>query len=158
MVLVHRPQTNDLCWSESEIRNRQSKIRIEGGLPVPMKCGKVEFSMQKYLVTFFGGNAALRYSNLGQADAEAREKHLAAWKAWVAALARTGCLENGHPLASKGVRVTAAGAEEHQFPESSAGGFMVLKADTLEKAAEMVRSAPIIKNGGHILVQPCGEI
>jgi hypothetical protein len=114
--------------------------------------------MQKYLVTFFGGNAALRYSNLGQADAEAREEHLAAWKAWVAALARTGSLENGYPVASKGVKVTAAGIEEHQFPEDSAGGFMVLKADTLEKAAEMVRSAPIIKNGGHILVQPCAEI
>lgn len=35
--------------------------------------------MKKYMLTFFGGNMALRYENLDKADREAREKHSAAW-------------------------------------------------------------------------------
>jgi hypothetical protein len=114
--------------------------------------------MRKYLIAFFGGNPALRYSNLAQADPQAREKHINAWNAWMGSLVRSGRLENGYPLVSEGMKVTATGVERHQFPGDSAGGFMVLKADSVEEASELVRSAPILANGGHVLVQPCGEI
>jgi hypothetical protein len=47
----------------------------------------------KYMLTFFGGNMALRYDNLDKAGKEAQEKHMAAWGAWMAELARAKHLE-----------------------------------------------------------------
>jgi len=35
---------------------------------------------------------------------------------------------------------------------------MVLKAASLDEAAEIARSSPIVRNGGHILVRHCGKV
>lgn len=52
--------------------------------------------MKKYMITFFGGNMALRYSNLDKVDKEAQEKHRAAWGKWISELVKAGHLETGH--------------------------------------------------------------
>jgi hypothetical protein len=113
--------------------------------------------MKKYLLTFFGGNPALKYSNLDDAAQEARTAHLKKWKEWMAGLGESHKLEGGYPLESAGKRVSPAGAEDHDFSKDGAGGFIILKADSLDEAARIASSAPIIKNGGEIYVQPCGE-
>jgi len=117
----------------------------EGGLQV-----------MKYLVTFFGGNMALRYDNLDKAEKETREKHGAAWGAWMAEKAKH--LEGGYPLKADGKRIDAGGIRDYHFPDTTEGGFVILKADSLDEAAEMAQSTPIIKNGGYVLVRPCGEM
>jgi hypothetical protein len=114
--------------------------------------------MEKYLLEFFGGNPALRYSALDQAEAAAREAHLAAWRAWTRELAQTDKLENGYPLTEEGRKVGGGGIEAHDFTKESAGGFMVVKAVSLDEAAEIARSSPIVRNGGHILVRHCGKV
>ena len=114
--------------------------------------------MEKYLLEFFGGNPALRHSVLDQAEATARDAHLAAWRAWTGDLAQAGKLENGYPLTQEGRKVGAKGIEAHDFANQSAGGFMVLKAASLDEATEIARSSPIVRNGGHILVRHCGKI
>lgn len=42
--------------------------------------------MKKYMLTFFGGNMALRYENLDKARKEAQKKHMEAWGAWMAGM------------------------------------------------------------------------
>src|SRR6266567_2095885 len=114
--------------------------------------------MERYLLTFFGGNPGLRYAVLDQAAAAVREAHLAAWRTWTAGLAQAGKFEDGYPLATEGRKVGADGIEAHDFTNESAGGFMVLRAASLDEAADIARSSPIVRNGGHILVRHCGKI
>jgi hypothetical protein len=114
--------------------------------------------MKKFMLTFFGGNMALRYDNLEKADKEAQQKHAAAWGAWMSELIKTGHLEVGYPLKSDGKRIDPGGTHDYHFPDTTEGGFIVIKAESLNQAAEISQSSPIIKNGGYILVRPCGEM
>jgi hypothetical protein len=110
------------------------------------------------MLTFFGGNRALRYDNLDKAEKEAREKHLAAWAAWMSKLIKAEQLESGYPLEANGKRIDSDGTQAFHFPDTTEGGFIVIKAESLDQAAEIAQSSPIIKNGGYILVRPCGEM
>ena len=101
---------------------------------------------------------ALRYENLSKAGEGARKRHAAAWGSWIAGLAKAGKLEAGYPLEAEGKRVSSAGAEEYRFPDSTEGGFMIIRAGSAEEAAEIARTSPIIENGGYVLVRPCGEM
>jgi hypothetical protein len=112
--------------------------------------------MKKYMLTFFGGNMALRYDNLGNAEKEAREKHRAAWGEWMSNLMKAEHLEIGYPLESDGKRIDGDGNQAYHFPNTTEGGFIVIKAESLDQAAEIAQSSPIIKNGGYILARPCG--
>jgi hypothetical protein len=114
--------------------------------------------MKKYMLTFFGGNMSLRYENLDTADKEARKKHMAAWAKWMANLSKAKRLEVGYPLEPDGKRIDQSGAEDYRFPDTTEGGFIIINAESLEDAAEIAAEAPIIGNGGHILVRPCGEM
>ncbi len=114
--------------------------------------------MKKYLLAFFGGNRALRYDNLEKAEKEAQKKHMAEWSAWMAWLIQTEHVEVGYPLKSDGKKIDSAGPSDYHFPDTTEGGFIVIKAESLDQAAEIAQSSPIIKNGGYILARPCGEV
>ena len=101
---------------------------------------------------------ALRYSNLGKAEKEAQEKHAAAWGEWIAGLVKANKVEAGYPLGSEGKRVSPEGIENYHFPDSTEGGFLIIKTETIDEAAEIAKSSPIIKNGGFVLVRPCGQM
>ncbi len=110
------------------------------------------------MLTFFGGNMALRYDNLEKAEKEAQEKHGAAWGEWISELVKGKHLEVGYPLLSDGKRIDPDGTRDYHFPDTTEGGFILIAAESLDQAAEIARKAPIIKNGGYILVRPCGEM
>jgi hypothetical protein len=114
--------------------------------------------MKKYMLAFFGGNMALRYDNLGMAEKEAQKKHRAAWGEWMSELMKAGRLETGYPLESNGKRIDAEGPHDYHFPDTTEGGFIIIKAESLDQAAEIAGSSPIIKNGGYVLARPCGEL
>ncbi len=114
--------------------------------------------MKKYMLTFFGRNMALRYNNLEKAEKEAQEKHRAAWGELMAGLVKADHLETGYPLISDGKKINAGGTEDYHFPDTTEGGFIVIKAESLDEAAEIAKGSPIIKNGGYILARPCGEM
>jgi len=110
------------------------------------------------MLAFFGGNMALRYDNLEKAEKKAREDHAATWGGWMSELVKTNRLEVGYPLEGDGKRVDADGSRDYHFPDTTEGGFIVVKAESLDLATEIARSSPIIKNGGYVLVRPCGEM
>ena len=114
--------------------------------------------MKKYMLAFFGGNMALRYDNLEKAEKEARKKHMAAWGEWMSELVKAEHLEVGYPLESNGKRIDSDGRQDYYFPDTTEGGFIIIKAESLDQAAQISGSSPIIKNGGYILVRPCGEM
>jgi hypothetical protein len=112
--------------------------------------------MKIHMLTFFGGNPALRYSNLNEVPDEQRRKHLAEWSDWMGSLVKAGILQMGHPYEANGKKIDGSGIHDYQFPEDSAGGFIVIKAESADEAARIATSAPIIRNGGYVLVRPCG--
>ncbi len=114
--------------------------------------------MKSYILTFFGGNMALRYGNLEKAEKEIREKHAAAWAEWLSELIRNKHLELGYPLLSDGKRIDSEGTKNYHFPDTTEGGFIVIKAESLDQAAELAQKSPVIKNGGYVLARPCGEM
>jgi hypothetical protein len=91
-------------------------------------------------------------------EKEAQEKHRAAWGAWMSELVKGKHLEVGYPLESDGKRIDSDGTQAYQFPDTTEGGFMIINAESLDQAAEIARSLPIIKNRGYILAHPCGEM
>jgi|GEM_PF-1659301 hypothetical protein len=116
------------------------------------------FDMKKYMFTFFGGNPALRFDNLDQASVEARNKHNAEWNTWMANLSQTGKLENGYPLTAECRKVGPDGIEGYIFAADTAGGFVIINAESSDEVAHIAGSSPLIKNGGYVLVRLCGEI
>jgi hypothetical protein len=115
-------------------------------------------SMKKYLLSFFGGNVDLRYANRGKADKAAEERSSAAWAEWMGGLVKAKKLVTGYPLESDGKRVSPGGTEDRHFADDTEGGFVVIEAESLDEAAAFASSSPIIKNGGFVLVRPCGEL
>ena len=101
---------------------------------------------------------ALRYDNLDKAGQDAREKHGAAWGEWMSGLVKAKHFEAGYPLKADGKRIDADGVQDYHFPDTTEGGFVIINAESPDQAAEIARSAPIIKNGGYVLVRLCGEI
>jgi hypothetical protein len=83
---------------------------------------------------------------------------MAAWGKWMADLSKAKTLEVGYPLAPDGKRIDQSGTKDYRFPETTEGGFIIINAESLEDAAEIAIEAPIIGNGGHILVRPCSEV
>src|SRR5258708_8487329 len=99
--------------------------------------------MKKYMLTFFGGNTALRYDNLDKAEKETQEKHRAAWGTWMADLVKAKKLEVGYPLGSGGKRIGPGGTENYHFPDTTEGGFIIVNAESLDESAEIAESSPI---------------
>jgi len=110
------------------------------------------------MLTFYGGDMRLRYDNLDKVEKEEQVKHRAAWGAWMTKLAKAKNLEVGYPLESDGKRIDSNGTKEHHFPDTTEGGFIIIHAESLDEASMIAKEAPIIKNGGYILVRPCGEM
>jgi hypothetical protein len=84
--------------------------------------------MKKFMLAFFGGNRALRYDNLQKAEIEAQQSHRAAWSEWMSELVKAGQLEVGYPLMSDGKRIDGDGTHDYHFPDTTEGGFIVIKA------------------------------
>jgi hypothetical protein len=114
--------------------------------------------MKKFMLSFFGGNMALRANYLDKADKEAQEKHVAAWAAWMSELVKGKHLETGYPLMSEGKKVDADCIQDYHFPDATEGGFVIIQTESIEQAAELAKKSPIIKNVGYVLVRLCGEM
>ena len=89
----------------------------------------------------------------GKHTEEAIRKHQENWKDWWGRWAKDGQLAGGTGLTLNGIMVMSKDGplikEVHKTGTEIVGGFLLLKADDLDKAAEIVQSCPIFEFGGY---------
>lgn len=95
---------------------------------------------------------------------EAEIKQAAAQaKAWIEALINRGIAQPGNALVRAGARVTGKNARiitDGPYPESkeAIGGFMTLKAGSLEEAAAIAQTNPMLKYGLSIEIRQTADV
>ncbi len=106
--------------------------------------------MKEYLLLLRGGKPV-------SAKTESENKaEMQAWGAYMGKLGEKGQLAGGLPLVSGGMVVSAEGSlsEPVKSPkEGIVGGYLILKADNLQKAAELAKTCPHIANEGNIEIR-----
>lgn len=90
---------------------------------------------------------------------EQSEQIMQRWLAWMKDLTSSGNLKDpGQPLESEGKVVSdkAGAITDGPFAEAKdlVGGFTLVQADTLSRAAELARGCPILEVGGSVEVRP----
>lgn len=80
------------------------------------------------------------------------------WGAWVGGLAADGRLEGGAPLEGSGKVVGRKGITELTLQDPDIGGFLVVKAGSLDEALSIAEGAPHIELGGTTIVRPCAAL
>lgn len=88
---------------------------------------------------------------------EAENKaEMQAWGAYMGGLMQSGNLTGGLPLVSGGKVVSASDTTSDAVTsakEGIVGGYLIVKADSIEKAAEIAKNCPHIANDGNIEVR-----
>lgn len=83
--------------------------------------------------------------------------HRKNWTAWLNKWSATGNLAGGNSLTLDGRLITGDGTiitkGMHQVGEEIVGGFLLLKADDLDQAAQIAASCPIYEFGGYAEVR-----
>jgi hypothetical protein len=106
--------------------------------------------MKEYLLLLRGGKPA-------SAKTESENKtEMQAWGAYMGKLGEKGQLAGGLPLVAGGMVVSAEGSLSEpvkSLKEGIIGGYLILKADSLQKAAELAKACPHIANDGNIEIR-----
>jgi|SRR5579872_981279 len=106
--------------------------------------------MKEYLLLLRGGRP------MAEKTDEERQAEISAWGQYMGGLAQNGNMVGGLPLQSEGITISASG--DTAQPVSSAkegivGGYLILKAESLEAAAKLAKASPHIANEGNIEVR-----
>ena len=106
--------------------------------------------MKEYLLLLRGGKPI---SEKTEAENQAE---MQAWGAYMGNLAQSGSLVTGLPLVSGGKVVSDSGTSGEPVTSSKegiVGGYLIIKTDSLERAAELAKDCPHITNEGNIEVR-----
>jgi hypothetical protein len=104
--------------------------------------------MKRFLLLFIG-------KELKATDDTETKKYMDQWQTWMGKLKEDGNLKGGMPLTWRGKMVNVEGASEYQPQDIDIGGYMILEADSEEKAVAIAQDAPNIALGGAVIVRPC---
>ena len=99
--------------------------------------------MENYLLLYSGGGMATT-------DAE-RAKLMQAWGAWFGKLG-SAVVDGGNPFSGKSKTVGKDGKASDGDGGMMHSGYSILKADSLDAAAEMAKGCPVLTGGGKITV------
>jgi hypothetical protein len=106
--------------------------------------------MKEYLLLLRAGRPA---STKTEAENKAE---MQAWGIYMGGLGEKGQLVGGLPLVSGGAVVSAEGTTSEPVKsaaEGIVGGYLIIKADSLQQAAEIAKACPHIDNEGNIEVR-----
>jgi|SRR6185437_5278726 len=106
--------------------------------------------MKEYLLLLRGGKPMTSKSE------EENKAEMQAWGAYMGNLGQNGQLVGGLPLESAGTVVTAKRISNEPVTSSAEGivcGYLIVKANNIEQAAEIAKSCPHIPNEGNIEVR-----
>ncbi len=97
--------------------------------------------MTKYIILYFGGKrpaSPQEFANI-----------LEAWRNWTTQHGRA-VIDSGNPL-SQAAMVTTQGVEVDANGELPSG-YTIIEADSMEQAVKIVRSTPVVAQGGKAVV------
>jgi len=106
--------------------------------------------MKEYLLLLRGGKPMS-----GKTEAESKAE-MQAWGKYMGGLGEKGQLVGGLPLVSGGAVVSAQGTASEPVKsatEGIVGGYLIVKADSLEQAGQIAKACPHIANEGNIEVR-----
>jgi hypothetical protein len=106
--------------------------------------------MKEYLFLLRGGIPVSQKSEVEN------KAEMQAWGAYMGKLAQSGSFVGGLPLVGGGKTVSQKGATSDAVTsakEGIVGGYLIIKADSLDKAAELAKDCPHIANEGNIEVR-----
>jgi len=106
--------------------------------------------MKEYLFLLRGGKPATSKTE------EDNKAEMQAWGAYMGALGQKGALVGGLPLVGGGKTVSAngnTGEAVTSAKEGIVGGYLIVKAESLDAAAEIAKGCPHIANEGNIEVR-----
>lgn len=99
--------------------------------------------MAKYLLLYIGG---------GMPETEAETAAvMKAWEAWYTSLG-SAVVDPGNPFTPATKKVSSNGAVSDGPAGTMATGYTILQADSIEKAAKMAQSCPVLKGGSEISI------
>lgn len=91
-----------------------------------------------------------------QLSPEQMQAMMQPWQDWLNALAAQNKLVNrGNRLTSEGNVVTTKGVVNGPYVETkeAIGGYIIIKADSLDEAAELSKGCPVLRAGGNVEVR-----
>ncbi len=86
---------------------------------------------------------------------EDKEAGMKQWMDWMGNIAKMGKLDSGDVFAPQGKRVSGAmNISAYDGMEANAtSGYLIVKADTLDQATELVKGCPLLTEGGTVEVR-----
>jgi hypothetical protein len=97
-------------------------------------------------------NYLLLYSGGGMPETpEEQATVLKAWEAWFGQLG-PALIDAGNPFTPQAKTVTSDGMVSDGPVGAMSSGYSVIKADSLEAAAELAKACPVLTGGAHISV------
>lgn len=106
--------------------------------------------MKEYLLLLRGGKP------MASKTEEENKAEMEAWGVYMGKLGQSGSLAGGLPLVGGGQTVSAVGTTAEAVTsakEGIVGGYLVIKADSLDAAAAIAKDCPHIANEGNIEVR-----
>ena len=106
--------------------------------------------MKEYLLLLRGGKPM---SSKTEAESKAE---MQAWGAYMGKLGQNGSLVGGLPLVGGGKTVSANSITNDAVTsakEGTVGGYLIVKAETLDEATEIAKDCPHIANEGNVEVR-----
>jgi hypothetical protein len=83
-------------------------------------------------------------------DAE-RKKVMDAWGAWFGRLGE-GIVDMGNPFTQEAKTISKGGSVHDGADGTRATGYSILKADSIQAAAELAKGCPVLESGAKITV------
>jgi len=107
--------------------------------------------MSEFLYLFRGGDV-----REAGASPDRMQEHMGKWMKWMEDLGRQGKLSGGLPLKNEGKTVQSRGVvTDGPFAEGKeiVGGYLIVKANDLNEAAEISKGCPIFEFNGTVEVR-----
>ena len=108
--------------------------------------------MADFLFLVRGGDAAH-----AKMSPEQMQQHMQKWMTWIEQMSKAGTFKAGEPLEQKGktIRGKKQVVTDGPYAESKdlVGGYLIIKAASLAKAADIAKGCPIFETDGSIEIR-----
>ena len=109
--------------------------------------------MNRYMMILWGGD--VREAKMSP---EQLQSYMKRWTTWMENLAKQGISDGGEPLGPEGRTISGSAKLVTDGPYTEAkeavGGYVILRAETIDKAVEIAKTCPLFEVEGTVEVRP----